>query len=53
MGLGQLSIEEDEFIMDEQSLCPVIIDDFQKNFVECHPNRTVPTIIVRSIKRHH
>jgi hypothetical protein len=51
-GLDQPSIEEDEFTMDEQSLCAAKIDDFLMRFVERHPNRTVPTVLVRSINRH-
>jgi hypothetical protein len=51
-GPDQPSIEEDEFTMDEQSLFAAKIDDFLMRFVERHPNRMVPTVLVRSINRH-
>jgi hypothetical protein len=50
-GLGLLSIEEAQLTVDEQNLCVVKIDNFISNFVQRHPNRTVPTVMVRLIKR--
>jgi hypothetical protein len=53
MRLHQLSIEEYEFAMDEQSLCAAKITDFLKKFVECYLGREVLAVLVRSIKRYH